>query len=351
MSNRILAVFVASVIFASQALAITIATGFSDKGQTRDPASWVQPAREAAQAARKGLGSQPADVVIIWDNIPVPDAQAQSQLLPVIAAEFPGATICGQHERGRPQYSPYTQEKTTVGSGIAIIAIAGAKAQVFHVASGDSDATPKDPYLASIQELGAALKPNLPDAKLLIIMGAYHGKGEVLAQGLRNSIGDVFPVVGGSSGGNGSIYHEGKVIAKAVQGILLRGDFAVDIAGAKIMGDWEPQYTQEMKAKSQADALARAVKSTADAGRTPRGIIWFNCQGRCEQPGAFYEKISADDRQARRTLHFDAVKGASANLPFWGHFSGAEIGPVEGKPRIEGGGYRAVFAVLSDVAR
>ncbi len=347
MIRRVLLSLAISILTAGHVMALTVATGFSDRGQPRDPASWMEAVREAAQAARKGLGEARAEVVIVWDNIPVPDALAESAILPAIAAEFPGAVICGQHERARPQYSPYTQQGTTVGPGISLMAISGARAQVVHVVSGDSDAAPKDQFLAKIQELGDALRPLPEDGRLLVIMGAFHGKGEVLAQGLRNTLGDVYPVVGGSSGGNGAIYHEGKVIPRAVQAILLRGDFAVDIAGSRPMGDWEPQYTQEIKARAEADTLGRALKAAADAGRTPRGIIWFNCQGRCEQPDAFYERISIEQRQARRSLHVDAVRAVAGGLPFWGHFSGAEIGPVEARPRIEGGGYRAVFAVLS----
>jgi hypothetical protein len=156
-------------------------------------------------------------------------------------------------------------------------------------------------------------------------------------------------VVGGSSGGVGSVYHEGKVVGGgAVQAILLCGSFSVDTGVAKPMGDWEPQYSQEHKAAAELEALQMAINSAKTANRTPKGFLWFNCQGRCEQPGSFYDKASAQQRRARRTLHFDGITRTAGGLPFWGHFSGAELGPVPSPSHVQGGGYMAVFAVLSE---
>jgi len=60
------------------------------------------------------------------------------------------------------------------------------------------------------------------------------------------------------------------VINSAIQGILLCGDFAMDLAGAKVMGDWEPQYTQELKAKSEADARSARWRPRGMRDGNPR---------------------------------------------------------------------------------
>jgi hypothetical protein len=116
-----LAAFAIILAAATHAAAIGVATGFSDKGDAKDPASWITGVQEAARTAKGRLGPQKADLVLVWDNIPVPDADAESRILPAIAAEFPGARVCGQHEPSRPQYSPYNEEKTTIGCGVALI--------------------------------------------------------------------------------------------------------------------------------------------------------------------------------------------------------------------------------------
>lgn len=335
-------------ISATAAAAIEMATGFSDSGDPNDPASWLPGVEQAVKSARAALKSDKADVVIVWDNLPLTDADAETKILPLISEAFPGALVCGKRDRWRPQYSPYAEAGAAIAHGISLMALSGVKASVVSVASGDSDAAAKEGFLAKMNELGEALKPLPDDARLVIAMGAFHGKGELVAQGLKTALGDSMPIIGGSAGGVGSIITEGEIAPQAMQALVLSGDFSVSVAGAKRMGDWQAEFTQEIKVASELAACEKALEQAKAGGHKPKGIIWFNCQGRCEQPGAAYKDASAEAKARLRNMHHSAIKDAAGDLSFWGHFSGAEVGPIEGTPGTQGGGYMAVFAVLSD---
>lgn len=322
---------------ALRASAVEFATGYSEDPDARAAAA------AAARQAKGRLGGKAADVVIVWSNYGTKAAVAGA-VHAALKSEFPGVPICGQ-AGGARNYSAYTEDGTATGRGISVLAMGGVSVKTAHVTGIDGDGHSKEENRAKARELCDLLKPFPADARLLIVMGGFHGKGGPVAAGVVDSTGkSAFPCVGGASSSGGRIFHRGEVIGKAYQAVLLSGDFRVNFAKTTVHGGWQPQYTPQIKAAAEGEA-ARETLDAVPRGATAKGLIWFNCAGRAVKK---YGKKTAEERLADRALHHSAVKAAAKGTPFWGHYSGNECGKESNDANLEGSGYIGVFALLYD---
>lgn len=269
---------------------------------------------EAATLAKGSLGHHNAKIVIVFAG----RKQTSPEMIEGIATVFPKELIYGCEG-----YGPVTQAGNLNDNGVAVIALGGEVNITAAAIAGEGKG--KERYLNCGKALGEALKDAAAKeskGKVLLTFGDQHvGDNKHFANGLKEVLGEKFPIIGAAAGnaGNKEIV-KGEIVKGTNVGILMSGDFELGLAREGGKGG-------EGFIKASGDAFQRAV------GKNKDNLVMsfvFDCGGR---RGAM--KKVEDGLQKE----MDNMRAPSGNALIFGFYGGGEIGPVDNDSPSEGVGY------------
>jgi hypothetical protein len=273
-------------------------------------------ATEAAMEAKAALGSKEAKVVLVFDSLKK-NVEVKEQLLEGIGSVFDLSLVYGCSS-----YSPLTQKdnKGTVG----VLAIGGDIQVATAVANLDKGFEQCGRQIAeSIEKSGISERKG----QVMLLFGSCHvPSNDKLVNGVKEVLGENFPIVGGAASSGEHVYYQGKIVPKSNVGILLAGDFKCSFSTKK-------DNSPEGLISSAGDAFEEAIGPNKD------NVIMtfaFDCGGRRGKMG---------DNLPKELVAMKKVAGES---PIFGFYGSGEIGPEDNNSPTKGVGYHlAVCSIKS----
>ena len=269
-------------------------------------------AAEAAQQALGAMGQTKAKLVLVFDQ-----ANAADATLKGVNSVFDPNIVFGC-----TAYSPLTEagNNATVGvlalGGDIEVQVAMAKVDGSHQNCG--------------RQIGRQIKQTSPAAKregeLMILFGSCHEPtDDQVVAGVRQELGDTFPVVGAAAAGSTDIYYQGKAIKDVNVGVVIRGDFHCDFAMKHAEGDGKDKLVQSAISAVQ---QVRATRTCGAAGQAAPALLFiFDCGGRRGQLGD------------RLQQEFDGMKASAGGAKMFGFYGSGEIGKVDNGSPARGVAY------------
>ncbi len=216
-------------------------------------------AAEAARQALGAMGQTKAKLVLVFDQ-----ANAADATLKGVNSVFDPNIVFGC-----TAYSPLTEagNNATVGvlalGGDIEVQVAMAKVDGSHQNCG--------------RQIGRQIKQTSPAAKregeLMILFGSCHEPtDDQVVAGVRQELGDTFPVVGAAAAGSTDIYYQGKAIKDVNVGVVIRGDFHCDFAMKHAEGDGKDKLVQSAISAVQ---QVRATRTCGAAGQAAGPAVHF----------------------------------------------------------------------------
>jgi hypothetical protein len=278
--------------------------------------------REAAQAAKAGLGGAVPRVVVVFAARP----QVNEALVKGVASSFERTLVYGCEG-----YSPLTRDTNFadqghgIKSGVAVLAVGGAEG-VTVASAGTQD---EGKWEACGRKIGEQLKPQMgegTEGKLILTFGDQHvGQNAPFLKGLHSVVDAGTPVVGAAAGGPEAKEIVAGEIRKAMNiAVLIKGPFAVRLACNGGGGD--------LVAKAR-----NSVDSVLAEGREGAKVIFvFDCGGRrgeLAKGGALAQEL-------------EAMKTVAGPIPLFGFYGGGEIGSTKAGQPAQGVGFSCATAAI-----
>jgi hypothetical protein len=287
--------------------------------------------REAAAAAREAFGEGEPKIVIVTAAI----GQVTPDLVEGVAEHFPKGIIYGCEVAALiiPATNNPDEEELDILAGVSVLALGGdidvvTESQNALIIEGDTI------HLDNGRNIGAALLPAVEAStrpgRLIVTFGNQpNGPNQDFARGLRESLGETFPIVGGAAGRTGETARAKEI----VRGEIVVGyNIAVFIAGRFRLGlaMEAGQHKPATADRTMANALAQGE------GAEPMFAFVFNCRRRRAE--MINERLLTEEH-AVFLRHMSGV-------PFFGFYGPGEIGaPARGEPSV-GAGWTVTTAVL-----
>ncbi len=270
---------------------------------------------EAAEMAKKALGKEKAEVVLVFDSVGA-DAASKKAMLEGIASIFDARII-----HGCSAYAPITQDCNT--GTVGVMAIGGdvhIQTAVAPVGTG---------HEACGKAIGEALKAaNKSDApgQFVVLVGSCHvNKNNDLVKGVYGVLGEKYSIAGGAASKGEFVYSEGELVEGKVNlGVLISGNFTCSFAAGNGKG-------LEGVIESAGEACKNALGENKKKAVT---VFAFDCGGR---RGSLKSDVPKE---------LAAMKDVIGDLPLFGFYGSGETGPKDNDSPPAGVGYHVIICAI-----